>query len=92
VLVYPGQYVGIRGVVPTIRLKQVRRGMQDYEYLWLAARHGAAAKANAITLRLVRRSLHEAGPLGQIGPPGDWERDPRAWAAARRELALAIGE
>ena len=92
VLVYPGQYVGIRGVVPTIRLKQVRRGMQDYEYLCLTARRGGAAKADAIASRLVRRALHEAGPLGEMGNPGDWERDPRAWATARRELASAIGE
>ena len=92
VLLYPGPYVGIRGVVPTIRLKQVRRGMQDYEYLWLAARRGAEATADAIAGQLVRRALHEAGPLGQVGAPGAWERDPRAWAAARRELARAIGE
>ena len=92
VLVYPGSYVGIRGVVPTIRLKQVRRGMQDYEYLWLAARRGGEAKADAVARRLVRSALHEAGPLGEIGPRGAWERDPRAWTAARRELARAIGE
>jgi hypothetical protein len=66
--------------------------MQDYEYLWLAARRGAEATADAIAGRLVRRALHEAGPLGQMGAPGAWERDPRAWAAARRELAGAIEE
>lgn len=92
VLLYPGPYVGIRGFVPTIRLKQVRRGMQDYEYLWLAARRGHGSKADAVARRLVPRALHEAGPLGKMGAAGAWERDPRAWAAGRRELADLIAE
>jgi hypothetical protein len=91
VLVYPGPYAGVRGVVPTIRLKQARRGMQDYEYLWLAARAGHRAGADAIARRLVRRALHEAGPLGRQGAPGAWARDPRSWAAARAELAALAG-
>lgn len=90
VLVYPGQYVGIRDVVASIRLKQVRRGMQDYEYLWLAAQRGRRDEADAICRRLVPRALHEAGTPGRIGSRGPWERDPRAWAAARRALARAI--
>ena len=91
VLVYPGPYAGIRGVVASIRLKEVRRGMQDYEYLWLARRAGEGAKADAIARRLVPRALWEAGALGQVGRRrGAWERDPRAWAAARKELADAI--
>lgn len=90
VLIYPGQYVGVRGVVPSIRLKQVRRGMQDYEYLWLARQAGRGAEADAAARRLVPRALHEAGPPGELGARGAWERDPRAWAAARAGLAAAI--
>jgi len=90
VLLYPGPYVGIRGVVPSIRLRQVRRGMLDYEYLWLLADRGDPARADAIARRLVPRALHEAGRLGAIGARGSWERDPRGWAAARAELAKAI--
>jgi hypothetical protein len=80
VLIYPGQYIGVRGVVPSIRLKQVRRGLQDYEYLWLARESGRRAEADAAARRLVPRALHEAGPLGVTGARGGWERDPRAWA------------
>ncbi|HEY6005027.1 MAG TPA: glycoside hydrolase domain-containing protein [Anaeromyxobacter sp.] len=91
VLLYPGPYVGRKGVVASIRLKQVRRGLQDYEYLWLARRGGDGPKADEISRRLVPRALHEAGPLGKVGRGrGAWERDPRAWAAARLELARAI--
>jgi hypothetical protein len=92
VLLYPGQYVGVRGVIPSIRLKQVRRGLQDYEYLWLARQAGHGAEADAAARRLVPRALQEAGRPGQLGARGAWERDPRAWAAARRELASAIAE
>jgi hypothetical protein len=91
VLLYPGPYVGVRGVVASIRLKEVRRGLEDYEYLWLARRAGEGAKADAVARRLVPRALHEAGPLGKVGERrGAWERDPRAWAAARLELARAV--
>jgi hypothetical protein len=89
VLLYPGQYVGARGTLPSIRLKEVRRGMQDYEYLWLASKLDAA-RVDAIARRIVPRALYEAGTLGQIGSRGAWERDPRAWASARRELAAII--
>jgi hypothetical protein len=90
VLLYPGPYAGVRGVVPSIRLKQVRRGMQDYEYLWLARQRGQGAAADAVARRLVPRALREAGPPGELGARGPWARDPRAWAAGREELAAAI--
>jgi hypothetical protein len=90
VLVYPGTYVGIRGVVESIRLKQVRRGMQDFEYLWLAAQRGQKARADEVARTLVPRALHDAGPLGKLGPTGAWNRDPRSWSAARDELASLI--
>jgi hypothetical protein len=89
VLLYPGQYVGIQGVLGSIRLKEVRRGMQDYEYLWLAAQRDGA-RTEAIARRIVPRALHEAGPLGKLGSRGAWERDPRVWASARRQLAEII--
>jgi len=34
-LYYPGNTVGIPGPLPSLRLKALRRGLQDYEYLWL---------------------------------------------------------
>lgn len=32
-LVYPGAPAGVNGIVPSIRLKQLREGVQDYEYV-----------------------------------------------------------
>lgn len=93
VLMYPGQYVGLRGVVATMRLKQARRGMQDYEYFWLLGQKGQKNKADEICRRLMPKALHEAvdGKYGdELYGPGAWERDPRKWEAARREMAELI--
>lgn len=35
-LLYPGNKVGIDGPVASIRLENIRDGLEDYEYLWLA--------------------------------------------------------
>jgi hypothetical protein len=99
VLLYPGSYVNVRGVLPSIRMKQIRRGMQDYEYFWLLAQRGDKAKADAINRRIVPKALHEAaqnenGKLKFAYGAGQWERDPRQWAAARTEMAglLSAGQ
>jgi hypothetical protein len=39
-LVYPGQQVGISGVVPSMRLKWIRDGVEDYEYMEILKRNG----------------------------------------------------
>jgi hypothetical protein len=97
VIMYPGDYVGLKEIVPSIRMKQIRRGMQDYEYFWLLAQKGQAqsAKADEICKRIMPRSLYEAAG-GQPGKrewhygKGAWQRDPRQWSAARAELAQQI--
>ncbi|MGL5793757.1 MAG: DUF4091 domain-containing protein, partial [Waterburya sp.] len=32
-LIYPGEEVGVEGVVPSIRLKRIRDGIEDYDYI-----------------------------------------------------------
>jgi hypothetical protein len=39
-LVYPGKTVGIEGVVPSMRLKWIRDGVEDYEYIQILKRLG----------------------------------------------------
>ena len=91
VLIYPGQYVGVRGVVGSMRLKQTRRGMQDYEYLWLLSRIGNKQLADDIARRIMPKALDESTDAGgDARTMGHWERDPRKWDAARREMAEAI--
>jgi hypothetical protein len=69
-LVYPGDAVGVRGVVPSLRLKALRDGEEDYELLGLAARAGLGDEADAIA-RGVARDWDE------------WSRDPRVLERAR---------
>jgi len=94
VLLYPGDYVGVKGVIPSIRMKQIRRGMQDYEYFWLASEKGQKARAEEVAKRIIPKALHEAaaGIGDNFYGKGQWNRDPRNWAAARTELAKTIQE
>ncbi len=91
VLVYPGEDLkhpdqdrGVRGPVASIRLKNIRRGMQDYEYLWLAAKNGMADRAKAVADRAVPAAFSEA--KGAVS----WSEKGSDWDAHRRELAALL--
>jgi len=76
-LFYPGVPCGIDGPVASMRLKNLRDGMEDYEYFAiLAARSGDEA----------------VKPIVDRVAPNWWEccRDPQSLLAARRELAQMI--
>ena len=76
-LVYPGQPVGVKGVVASMRLKWLRDGFEDYDYLQILKELGKADLAMEIA-----RS---------VGPDWtNWTRDPRAIEAARQKLGEAI--
>ena len=47
ILVYPGGPAGLKGVAPSMRLKYLRDGVQDYEYLQLLKNCGQADYALA---------------------------------------------
>jgi hypothetical protein len=76
-LVYPARPVGYDGVVPTIRLKALRDGIEDYEYLALLERLGKVAEAQQVV-----RSLTETF--------FQWQKDPTAHEQARAKLAAMI--
>jgi len=76
-LVYPGEPVGIKGVVASMRLKWLRDGVEDYDYVEILKELGKPDLAMEIA-----RS---------IGPDWiNWTRDPSALEAARRRLGEAI--
>ncbi len=93
VLVYPGRQidrfsehsVGVDGVLPSIRLKNLRRGIQDAGYYQLA-RGAARDDAERIARALFPAILGEARP----GAPPSWSEHGSAFFAARRELARLI--
>ncbi|MDI3285269.1 DUF4091 domain-containing protein [Polyangium sp. 15x6] len=95
VLVYPGKQMGrfahhsagFDGVFPSIRLKLLRRGIQDAGYLALA-RSAHPAEADGITTRLLPRSLDEVD-LDEATP---FPTDAAAYTAAREALRALISE
>ena len=89
VLVYPGDQIdGFRehslhfqGVVPSIRLKNWRRGLEDAGYLQLA-RARDAARADAVARRLIPSAFGDA----QDGRPPSWSPHGEEFFEARRAL------
>jgi hypothetical protein len=76
-LVYPGEPVGVKGVVASMRLKWLRDGVEDYDYVQILKGLGKGDLAMQIS-----RS---------VGPDWtNWTRDPGAILAARQKLAEAI--
>jgi len=80
-LFYPGtpQRLGGRTEVPveSIRLKLIREGLEDYEYLFLLARRGQAAVARQWAESLVQHTY-------------EWQHSPAALYHARRALGEAL--
>lgn len=80
-LFYPGTPARIGGrthiPIESIRLKLIREGLEDYEYLALLQRLGGGAEADRLAAKLVRKTY-------------DWERNPAVLMAVRSALAERI--
>ncbi len=77
VLVYPARAVGYEGIAPSMRLKALRDGIEDYDLLVLAAQSGKDAESRRVVAELVRSWF-------------DWDPDPAAYDAARERLARLV--
>jgi hypothetical protein len=78
-LVYPGQQVGVPGVVASMRLKWLRDGVEDYEYVQILKNLGKSDLAMKIA--------------GSVGPDWtNWTRDHAALESARQQLGQAIDQ
>ncbi len=95
-LAYPGKPVGVDGPVSTIRLEQVRQGLQDYEALALLSDLAAKARAAARPSADAERALALARDLVTIPNAGglrsseilpDPDRVPAVRGAVNRALA-----
>jgi hypothetical protein len=94
-LIYPGEFVGLDGPVPCIRLKALRRGSQDYEYMrLLAERTGDPKAVDEVVNGVLFRAMHEALKPGEDywkgGARDSRSHDPEQWDRARRTLAERI--
>ncbi len=76
-LIYPGKDAGFDGPITSIRLKNIREGMEDYEYLVLLE-------------KTVGRRAVEKEVLSVTRSWRDWEKDPNALFAARERIARQI--
>jgi hypothetical protein len=54
---FPDQDRGVNRILPSIRLKNIRRGQQDYEIMWLAEQKAGRGKVLEIVRAVVPKSL-----------------------------------
>lgn len=76
-LIYPGEQVGVEGSVPSMRLKWIREGVEDYEYIEILKRSGYGDWAMEV-VRQVATDLNS------------WNQDPSVLSAARLKLGSKI--
>src|SRR5579885_529548 len=72
-LVYPGRPAGVPGTVPSLRLKWIRDGMEDFDYVALLDRAGYGSWARSAVRRIAANW-------------SDWTKDPESLEATRRQL------
>jgi len=92
---FPASSYGISGPIASLRLKHWRRGLQDVDYLTLAAAIDASA-VSALVDKVVPSVLWEQqchDPVNDCSytyAPVSWSDDPDDWEAARAQLAHII--
>ncbi|MFH1071608.1 MAG: hypothetical protein V1794_18460 [Candidatus Glassbacteria bacterium] len=83
----PGIVPGVGVPCPTVRLKNMRDGVEEYEMLkLLAVRDGNPARADAAASRIIER------PFGKqsVGRFDVWSHDPAEWDRVRIEIGRMI--
>lgn len=91
---FPAESRGLQGPIASLRLKYWRRGIQDVDYLTMAAQVNPTA-TEALVQKMVPKVLWELGisdpadPTWVLAPPS-WNTNPDAWEAARLQLADII--
>ncbi|MFQ6049330.1 MAG: hypothetical protein ACE5K7_08200, partial [Phycisphaerae bacterium] len=105
--IYDGAGLGMPDrIFPSIRLKSLRRGAQDYEYLWLLSRKdGNNRRAMQIAQRVVRYPIDKVsrdlsrfqddrvdrrGPRGVMTGRRHWSHHPAEWERFRQELGRLL--
>ncbi|GMV82796.1 MAG: hypothetical protein AMXMBFR7_39800 [Planctomycetota bacterium] len=93
-LFYPGKEAGINGPIASFRLKALRHGAQDFEYLYLLEKMGKRDDAFAEAKKLVgSESASTASSDGQSGKLKlDYDKDAAHWESARVRLGQMLHE
>ena len=89
-LILPGRLCGLDTPLPTLRLKMLRRGMQDLAYLHLCRQKGLHHTREIILRSLCRFAGADAyGAHFDDGRFDGWSKDPKWWNLA---LSLMVDE
>jgi len=101
VVFYPGHQLHFLGIpdidgpVPSVRMAQWRRGVEDYKYFLLLKMDGQEKYIDSLISALIPNALNVGGylpawkhPLG--GREGDWNHDPKVWHMTRIEMLRKI--
>ncbi len=96
-LLYPGRMFGLDEPIPSVRLKQLQLGRQDYHYLRLLEKHGRSETARLLAGSLIKACGTDCyGDNYQDGLFGRRVEDAGVWALARslleQELADSLSE
>ncbi len=92
---FPSSSYALAGPIASLRLKHWRRGLEDVDYLTLAAAIDGAA-VSALVDKIVPSVLWEQqchDPVNDCSytyAPASWSNDPDVWEAARAQLAHII--
>ena len=91
-LLYPGGLLKCDRPIASMRLKQVRRGQQDFEYMRLLAGKSGREKVDAAVRKIIVKALNESAGANEPGTKGAWNRDPEFWDAAVKGWGQALEE
>jgi len=93
VLFYPGtmphqpeENRGLNRILPSIRLKNIRRGQQDYELLWLAEKKIGVDNVKALARELIVKAMDEV----EMNDKVYWPQNGDAYDAMRNRLLEII--
>ena len=90
-LLYPGRLFGMDEPIPSVRLKLLQLGRQDYQYLKLLEKHGRGGTARLLAGSLIKAAGTDAyGDNYQDGLFGRRVEDPQIWTLARSILEQEV--
>jgi hypothetical protein len=88
IYIYPGNLLHYDKPIVNMRMKQMRRGQQDYEYMWLLAQKTKREDIDAGVRAIIVKALEDAE--GEKGSKGHWSTDPEKWDEQVRKWGEAI--
>jgi hypothetical protein len=82
--------MGLDEPIASIRLELLRRGSEDYEYLWLLShKHGGKEIADDVVNTIIHNFAYMRGAMGS---PAMWNHNPEEWERARIRMGDLIAK